>query len=349
MIIILLCIFMLCFIGIKVASRGNFFSDYLLSEKTLAVKGLFTLLIFLSHFATYTSMKKPLDFPYAAFKSYLAQAIVAPFLFFSGYGIMFSIIRKENYVKQMPVKRIWKTLFTFHASLLMFFIMQKILGRSFSPVYYLETLFSWKSLGNSDWYVFSILALYFLTYCSFLVFGKRLSAGLVCNAILMLVFTYFMKIYKDGYWYNIYFAYWLGMLYAFRKEEIDKSIMQNDLTWIISILAVICCFYTLHFYRNNLIAYECCALCLALFVVILMMKVSLNNPVLIYCGDHLFSLFILQRIPMTMLRYTSIAANDFIYFLVCLAITFVLSAAFDWVIPKIWIRLENLIQKRVGE
>ena len=337
MIVILICIFLLCFYKIKINTGNSFNSGYLESKSTLPMKGLFTLLIFLSHFATYTSMKKPLDLPYAAFKTYLAQAIVAPFLFFSGYGIFVSIKAKKNYVEKMPGNRIWHTLFIFHAALFLFFLTQMIKGRTFSAVYYLQTLISWQSLGNSDWYVFSILSLYLLTYISFAVFGrKNHDAGLIANAALLLVFTLFVKLYKSGYWYNIYFAYWFGMLYARWKDQIDECVMQRSGTWVMSILTVAFSFYILHAYRNNLIAYEACAVLFALFVVLMMMKITLGNPLLVYCGKHLFSLFILQRIPMILLQKTIVAKNDYVYFVVCLILTFILSAVFDKFVPVLW-------------
>ena len=156
MIIVLACILALCLVRIDIAKRNSFHEDYLGAESTLSIKGLFTLLIFLSHFANYISMKTPLDAPYAAFKSYLSQAIVGPFLFLSGYGVFISILGKKNYVEQMPLKRILRTLFYMHAALLLYFIAQTILGRRFTLIYILRALISWESFGNSDWYIFSI-------------------------------------------------------------------------------------------------------------------------------------------------------------------------------------------------
>ena len=143
-----------------------------------------------------------------------------------------------------------------------------------------------------------------------------------------------MKHYKAGYWYNIYFVYWIGMVYASRKDAIDAAVMQNDWTWLMTIAVTGAGFWTLHIYRNNLIAYESVAVCFSLLVILLTMKLAIRNPFLIYCGKHLFSLFILQRLPMLVLRGTFAASNDYIFFLVCLALTFMMSAVFDAVVPK---------------
>ena len=120
-----------------------------------------------------------------------------------------------------------------------------------------------------------------------------------------------------------------------------------------SIMMTAFSFYVLHAYRNNLIAYEACAVLLALIVVFLMMKINLGNPLLIYCGEHLFILFILQRIPMILLQKTIIAKNDYAYFVVCLLLTFILSAVFDKFVPKLWYgsfgkSLEKAYNKRFG-
>ena len=59
-------------------------------EQTTCINGMFVVLVFLSHFGQYEMM--PWNKPILA----IGQLMVAPFLFFSGYGIMEQIKKKGD-------------------------------------------------------------------------------------------------------------------------------------------------------------------------------------------------------------------------------------------------------------
>ena len=88
MLIILLCMIgVLMLVGTKVRPVG-FFDDYISADKSQYIKGVFILMVFLSHSLTYIDRADlpAIDSYYLQFRFYMGQMIVAPFLFMSGYG-----------------------------------------------------------------------------------------------------------------------------------------------------------------------------------------------------------------------------------------------------------------------
>ena len=95
--------------GIKPAEKNQYY-DACSHRQTSMINGIFTMLILVSHASMYMDYGGVwIDDAYGEFRSYLGQFVVAPFLFYSGFGIMESIAKKgNNYVKNIPQKRFFK-------------------------------------------------------------------------------------------------------------------------------------------------------------------------------------------------------------------------------------------------
>lgn len=83
----------------------GFFNDYLQRDKTLAIKGIFVILVFYRHCSSYIYLNSIIDKPMIILNAILLQCIVAMFLFYSGYGIYEQIKqKKDTYIKDFPKK-----------------------------------------------------------------------------------------------------------------------------------------------------------------------------------------------------------------------------------------------------
>ena len=90
------------------------------------------------------------------------QLIVVMFLFFSGYGVMSAIRNKgAAYVQAMPRHRILTVLVNFDVAVVIFAVLQLLLGRVFPVNRYLLSLVGWEQIGNSNWYIVAIAILWF--------------------------------------------------------------------------------------------------------------------------------------------------------------------------------------------
>lgn len=132
-------------------------------DVTSAINGYFISIVFLSHLRKYidTAAFTQLDQGFLAVIGYLGQLVVTTFLFYSGYGIMESITYKgEAYVRQLPKRRILPFLMDVWLALLLFLATRILLGKRLpSLITLLFAMVGWKSIGNSNWYIFAILCL----------------------------------------------------------------------------------------------------------------------------------------------------------------------------------------------
>ena len=342
-----------CF-RMQYSGKNEFFKDYLAKDNIQPIKGIFILLVFASHFSQYVSYTSPLSKPYLLLRQDLGQLIVVPFLFYSGYGVAVSVQKKGiQYIRSMPIKRFLGVLFQFDIAVLLFWVVQILRGNIVGVKHFLLSLVAWDSLGNSNWYIFAILALYLISY--FTCFGlsteselkKQKEAGWLIF-ILSLCLIWILKRHRPAYCYNTILVYATGFLYAQYRESIERLCFQSERAYWLIYGVILLLFYI---YRKSwaasLAAYEAASIMFGLIIVLATAKFRINNRILRYCGEHLFSLYILQRLPMAVLSWTPIKTNITIYFLCSLALSLLLSWGFDLVIPKIWKRIEGVLQQSI--
>ena len=314
--------------------------DYISLERIQPIKGIFLLLVFVSHFVQYMSLSGVWHAPYFAVKSWLGQLVVVPFLFYSGFGITESIRKKGlNYVKKMPTQRILKTLFQFDLAVLLFLICRLAMGKQYDLKTVLLTFVGWAGIGNSNWYIFAILFLYAFTWLAYRIFSRNAYLPLVCTTALTVGFVLVMREHRDGYWYNTVMAYVAGMWFSQFKKPIDR-ILSNDIGFVAAAALVWGgLMFTHKYWWDNVWIYQATAILFGLLIVLATTKIQVTNRFLAYCGEHLFSLFILQRLPMLVLDNTILERKPYVYFAVCFVLTFILSKAFDAAAPWLWNKL----------
>ena len=185
-------IFAIYILLIIISSRIDNNNDYLSLEKTTVIKGIFIILVFLSHFNSYVIYSNALDNVYIKIIGYVVQAMVAPFLFYSGYGVMEKKKKKGNsYIKSFPVKRILVTMIKFDLAVLLFYIINILLNNAVSFKKIILSLVGWDSLGNSNWYIFTIIVLYIITYFSYSII-KNKNISLSMTTILTLIYIFLL-------------------------------------------------------------------------------------------------------------------------------------------------------------
>ena len=99
-------IFVLIIWGIKFEDNDDFISK----ERCNSIKGIFILLIVLTHSMQYINNSgyeyEGIDMFVPFFKNKMGQMVVVMFLFYSGYGVYLSIKKKgKAYVNQMPRRK----------------------------------------------------------------------------------------------------------------------------------------------------------------------------------------------------------------------------------------------------
>ena len=169
--IFLIILIVMCLWGVKVSSTGH--ADYISRSQTDSIKGIFAIIILFSHMRGYFVGNVPHSQGYNLMLNCLGQLMVVMFLLYSGYGIMEALKRnRKKYLDTFLTHRLGKVWFMFAIALVLFVILNAILGIKHEPIRYLTSIIAWDDIGNSNWFVFDILALYIITYIALIVSEK---------------------------------------------------------------------------------------------------------------------------------------------------------------------------------
>lgn len=321
------------FVGIKPSFKEPN-DGYMSVEQTTSVKGFFALLVFLSHVRGYLDLGSGNSGEvFSSVLSHIGQLMVTMFFFYSGYGVFESYKRKPDYRKGFLRKRILKTLVHFDVAVFLFLLLDLFLHKEYPGRNYYLCWTGWESIGNSNWFVFIILALYVITFLSFSITARvkepekghmAVLAAVIAMTSVLFVLLRFSD--KNDYWYNTIFCYSFGMLFSYFKDGIDRS-LSGRIVFPAVLIAVILLFLLLYSFES-VVAYNMCACCFCFLISMITMRVKVSNAVLIWLGRHAFSIYILQRIPMIVLQEAGIA-DDMLFILCSLVLTVCISAAFE--------------------
>lgn len=334
---VIIVLLFLCAQGVKIAAPDEYLENYISPKTTTCIKGFFVLMVFLSHFRGYVTLT-PSDDIAVAIVSYLGQLMVAPFLFYSGYGIMESIKKKGlPYIKSIPIHRALKTLLHFDVAVLLFLIVRSILGVEYSLRHILLAFATWTSLGNSNWYITAIVTSYLISAVSSFVFKRNHYLAAASATILCVLFCYVLSLSRPAYCYNTVLCYVLGIWYSLLHEKVEKLVMRKDILYC---AAVALAFMAYHWLSGRIGKSTWVYQLYAMFFVILLvgasMKISFQNAFLDFLGRHVFSIYILQRIPMMILNWKGIYKKDNVsFFLLSFILTCILALAFDTFMKKL--------------
>lgn len=328
--------------------RDGCFRDYIGRGSIQPIKGIFILLVFVSHFVQYVTLDGVWDAPYFEIRRFLGQMVVVPFLFYSGYGMAESIrVKGVGYVRRMPVHRIGKVLFQFGIAVILFLILQFARGVRYEWSRILLSFIGWFSVGNSNWYIFAIVCMYLITWLSYSLCRRGKLMPLLCATALTAVYIVVMKLVKgQEVWCNTVAAYLAGMWFSAYREGFDRVVLSKNRDYFIYLILTFAAFLFMRQYWSSLLVYEVVSVLFALLVVLITAKVQITNRFLAYCGEHLFSLFILQRIPMIALDNTAIEQYPWLYLLVCVGLTFLMCGVFDNLTQKAWEALLKLSPRK---
>lgn len=326
MIFYLIFLVLLLIIGCSIRQNNN---NPLNVQETDAIKGLGILIVFVDHIRGYFNANNSDLLVYESYTLIAFQLattlMVGMFLFFSGYGVTLSIINKgDMYVKTMPQKRLLTTLFNFDIAVVVFLSADLLLNILYPPLHVGLSLVGWESIGNSNWYIFAILCCYLFSFISSIFFSKIIYAACL-TSFFVIVYIIVLSLFKEPWWYNTIIGYVGGMWYAIFKEHINSFLNRN---YGKILLLIICAFCTFFRFSSNFIACNISVLLFGLLLVLFSMRISLSNRFLIWCGKHLFPLYIYQRLPMLVISVMFsqfVTAHPYCYFLICLAITLIIA------------------------
>ena len=217
--IYLVLIILMLLYGTKYNKKNN---NYLDKSNCSCIKGVFLLFVFYRHIKGYVVNPIENNLYINSLDNFLGQLIVTPFLFYSGFGVMESIKKnKKKYIEKIPAKRCLLTWFNFAIAVLIFLIVDIFMGIEYSKKSIVLSFLAWDTIGNSNWYIFGIIALYLITYLSFSILDKDYKKAIVMNIILSFILILGISYFKENWWYDTLLTYPLGMYYSFYVKDIN--------------------------------------------------------------------------------------------------------------------------------
>ena len=331
MIVVFLLLVLLCLYKINFKKIHE---DYIDKEQTASIKGIFAIIIFLSHFRQYTNVIFAADHFVLWLLTSISQLMVTVFFFYSGYGIMKSYSKRADYSKGFFKKRLLRTLFRFDLALLFYLPLPLITGTwQYGLKDYLLCWIGWTSIGNSNWFIFVMLCLYALTWIAFNLCNKAKEKRseivvLFVTGMSLALWICLLVIGKASWWYNTLLCYPCGMCFALLKDRFD--IWMRNLWQRIGICVTSLVVFLFLYVTPGQVAYSLCACVFCLLIVLLNISIKIDNSILRWLGKHSFNIYILQRIPMIIFKAIGLAKYGFAFLVVSLVSTLLLCVAFEY-------------------
>jgi hypothetical protein len=270
-------------------------------EQCNAIKGISILLVFVRHVNQYVkecgySYDLLGDNLFLTIDNAIGQLCVVMFLFYSGYGTQLSILKKgDEYVKRIPVRRCLTTLLNFDVAVVVFLVINLLLGNAVPFSKLCTSLVAWVSIGNSNWYIFDIILCYFISFVSSRIASRSRTRFMVMLALVTLLIS-LMYALKQPWWYDTLLAYPAGAFLALKKDEFFELARKYYLPVLACSLVLFVLFANVgHVY---VVTGNLASVMLAVMVVVVTMRVKVQNDMLVWLGKNLFPLYIYQRVPM---------------------------------------------------
>ena len=358
MIFYFLLLLLVAFIGAKMAPANEFMKDYMAPKNTRAINGFFVGYVILRHCTQFAPFEGPYDAAFLGIYGFFNQMMGATFLFYSGYGIMESIQRKGfAYVQDMPRRHFLGLLIRLDIVTVIYLVICTLIGMTFPNRQIVLSFTGFESLGNSTWYIFVMLAMYLIIFVAFQPYRRKERRYLYLSAVLltagaMLLILFLRRVGKPPHWYNTLFMFVVGIWYSLLRKPIERWVMRSARTYLAAWTVLLLIFCATYPFRGNwgLIDFGMLTIweiALLLMFVLFTMKITLHNSLLEWLGEHIFSIYMLQYIPIGIMSWMGYTASETRYLFVAVTVitSCLMAAVFQpWtqrLVDKLFPRLEN--------
>lgn len=332
LVFIILCL--ISIVNIKFKGINEFFFDYMNLKNTNQIKGIFVWIIVLYHYRAYYKINK--KYIYNNILNCIGQKMVSMFLFYSGFGIYESINNKGvYYIKTLPIKGIILFIKS-QIIIIIYLVINILLGIKVSLYkYFLSVIFK-SSLGNSNWFAFSIILFYFYSFLSFIFIKnkKYLFFGIIIISLICAIHVYLLY---NFYYPKVMFAvdntlsFLFGFCYSLLKTYFEIIIMKNDIFFYGILSLSIILYYNCYIYKLRTIwIVSITNAIFSLITVLISMKVRFSNEFLTLLNSHSYSIYLLQRLVMKYVQNKHyFQKNEFIRFFFEFSMILFISITFD--------------------
>ena len=160
----------------------------------------------------------------------------------------------------------------------------------------------------------------------------KLFLGLIILTILIALFVYWqIHTSLPHYYYDTVIFLAVGGWWSLFKDLIDKLLNKNDFIYFLIVLACLVVHSKTLIHRwQSFGIYLVWAFTFCVLVLLFTMKIRIKSSLLQFLGEHIFSIYMLQRIPMLIMNSTGVPArHKYIFVIVSFSATLCLIKPFE--------------------
>jgi len=273
-----------------------------------ALKGIFAVGILLHHFTTML----PFTLPYCGWIKYIAFPLVGAFFFLSGYGLMYGLTKKENYLKGFIPKRFSKVLVPFVLVAGAATAVLSAVKGSFVNAFSIFTVLQY-------WFVYVILGAYLLFYLVFKLCGKTAGTVILFAAAAVYAAVCLRLLPERDEMFASIIAFPLGVLFKIGEPKIAGLFKKG---FAVKCAALFFAFFgaftlrlllaykgmesaVLHTLLRNLVTalFVC-------FIGVLAQRLTINNRLLLSLGACSYEIYIIHPVLIHLYRLIKSPADN---------------------------------------
>ena len=355
MVFVLPVIFLIILVGLRFQSRKNEENTYLQKNSTLTIRGVFILLIVICSYvgAISSSSLNQFDVPMVNFVARFGDMMFVPFFFYSGYGIFKTYLTEgKQYARRIPLQQILRHFLSYFIAWALFAITALALESPFSIQQYILSGLTLSTIGNTSWFVFVMLFLYFFSFVSFRIADHK--TAVIINILLSLMFVFVLRgLGFESYYWTTLCAYEFGIVYCYLQDRIEAKLLRNRLSKLLVLLVgiggtaltfIIVKEIPYSDFRDAAYIFPVFFFCVALIGFTSLFQIK--SKILHFLGTNAFWIYLLHYLPLIWLKnVTFIYSNKYLYFGFGIAITILLAFVFNKVFNYFW----NIFAKHHGD
>ncbi len=355
----------LLILGYRKASKDAFHEDFLDHSVMKGLQGFAAMGVILHHVTQIVTQYGSHDRGIINVMNDAGVLFTALFFFCSGYGLVSSLLHKEDYLKGFLRKRLPAVLVPFYVCNWLFIIASVLAGARPKPLELVLYISGLVLLNDQMWFIVELAILYVVFY---LCYRKRKEDSLSLwkmAAVLVVMTVVSLLLGHDGlpdsqglwfygeWWYNTTWTFFVGMLIAKHKDAVVESVKKKYKRVLAGIAVLFAVLYPLTIimlrsvgywrewpghpgYLEKLLTLFVQAPTVIVFVLLLFlisMKVQFGNRVLAFLGTIALEMYLVQNIFITYLR--PFIKVELLFYIGVYACTIVMAIVVHWVDQKI--------------
>ena len=319
-------------------------NDYLGVKSTTGLKGFLALGIVFHHLSQWVTTGTE----FSNF-GYMGTYIVSVFFFLSGYGLYVQNERKENYLDNFLVKRLFKILIPFIIISSIYLIYRSINGQVLSSSFFIDLFKKGSTVIYNGWFVDIIILMYIFFYISFRAFSNKTTAILVNTLFIIFYIVLAIKLGYGFWWYNSILPFVLGLIWAKNKNYIDEILNKYYFSILVCIIGLLFISHQYSFILKKVhlvnnysyaIASNIDNVIFTFFFILIVRKIDFSNKYLLFLGKISFELYMIHGLVMSIFGkyFVTSRLNDVIFTILVLIVSIFLAWLINVIIKRISIK-----------